>query len=96
MPLRVILEEMGHPQPRTPVTTDNNTTHGIIMNTMVPKASKAMGMRFKWLKCRRVQDQFEFLWWTGHKNRGDYHTKHHPQKHHVKMRGDCFVDVVPQ
>ena len=66
VPLRVVMEEMVHPQPRTPVTTDNNTAHGLIMETMVPKASKAMYMRFNWLKCRRAQDQFEFLWQRDH------------------------------
>ena len=30
VPLRVTLEEMGHRQPKTPVTTDNSTAHGLI------------------------------------------------------------------
>ena len=35
--LRVSLEEMGHEQPKTPVTTDNTTAHGLIKKTMIPK-----------------------------------------------------------
>eukprot|EP00804_Cyclotella_cryptica_P015013 CCRYP_000609-RA/>CCRYP_000609-RA protein AED:0.74 eAED:0.74 QI:0/0/0/0.5/0.66/0.5/4/0/119 len=38
---------MDHPQPGpTPVTTDNSTTIGLTLNTMTPKASKSMGMRY--------------------------------------------------
>ena len=63
IPLRTTLEEMGHAQPGpTPVTTDNNTAHGLTMKTMVPKAAKQMDMRFNWLKCRRAQRLFQFLW----------------------------------
>ena len=52
IPLRVTLEEMGHPQPGpTPVTTDNSTAHGLTLDKMIPKASKSMDMRFQWLKC---------------------------------------------
>ncbi len=45
------LEEMGHPQPRTPVQTDNSTTHALLTNRILSKALKAMDMRFNWLRC---------------------------------------------
>ena len=51
-PLRITLEEMGHKQPKTPVTTDNSTAHGLIHQLLIPKASKSMDMRCHWLKCR--------------------------------------------
>ena len=66
------------------------------MKTMVPKASKARYMSFNLLKYQRAQAQFKFLWRRGHENQSDYHTKHHPPKNHVKMRGYYVVDVVPQ
>ena len=47
IPLRITLEEMGHPQPQTPVTVDNSTAHGLTQGTMIPKKSKAMDMRFR-------------------------------------------------
>ena len=50
VPLRIMLEEMGHPQPKTPLITDNSTAHGLTQGTMIPKRSKAMDMRFHWLK----------------------------------------------
>ena len=96
LPLRVTLLEMGHPQPKTPVTTDNTTAHGLIKGTMIPKASKPMDMRFQWTKCRRAQRQFDFLWRRGPKNRADYPSKHHPPSHHLKVRGDYVVDLPPK
>ena len=80
IPLRVTLEEMGHPQPGpTPVTTDNSTAVGLTLNTMTPRASKSMDMRFQWLKCRCAQSLFKYLWAHGTKNRADYPSKHHPE-----------------
>ena len=98
LPYRVTLEEMGHPQTKpTPVTTDNNTAHGLTMGTMTSKASKSNDMRFQWLKCRRAQRLFKFLWARGHLNRADYASKHHPAKHHQRVRSDFVIDrVAPQ
>jgi hypothetical protein len=39
-----ILKEMGHPQPPTPVQTDNSTAKGIINLRVQPKRTKAMDM----------------------------------------------------
>jgi hypothetical protein len=50
VPMRKTLEELGHPQPQTPVQTDNSTAYGVINNKIQPKATKAMDMRFYWLK----------------------------------------------
>jgi hypothetical protein len=44
-PLRIALEEMGHPQPATPMATDNNTASGIATDTVKQKRSKAIDMR---------------------------------------------------
>jgi hypothetical protein len=58
VPMQKALEELGHPQPQTPIQTDNSTAHGLINNKIQPKATKAMDMRFYWLrprKCRAIQ-----------------------------------------
>ena len=47
--LQQILEEMGHPQPKTPIQTNNTTAEGIINKKIQPKRTKAMDMRFHWL-----------------------------------------------
>jgi hypothetical protein len=42
--LRQILTEMGHPQPQTPIQTDNSTADGVINQKIQPKRTKAMDM----------------------------------------------------
>jgi hypothetical protein len=86
IPLRYALEELGHPQPPTPVQTDNSTAAGYSNNTIKQKRSKAMDMRFSWLQCRERQRQLIIYWRPGSENLGDYHTKHHSASHHQKMR----------
>ena len=49
VPIRTTLVELGHPQPRTPMQTDNSTEHGFLTNRITPKATKSMDMRFHWL-----------------------------------------------
>lgn len=95
IPLRVTLQEMGHPQPRTPITTDNSAAHGLIHQHMAPKAAKAMDMRFNWLKSPDTQRQFDIGWEEGAKNRADLHTKKHPVHTYVERRPDYNVDVEP-
>jgi hypothetical protein len=80
------LEEMGHPQPRTPIQTNNSIAHALLTNRILPKALKAMDMRFNWLRCRDAQGQFRFYWRPGTQNLADYWTKHHPASHHKSFR----------
>jgi hypothetical protein len=51
--LRTTLEELGHPQPPTPLQTNNTTAHGIMNGTCRQQCSCAIDMRFYWL-CNRV------------------------------------------
>ena len=53
--IRNILTEMGHPQPPTPIQTDNATANGVVNNKVQPKRTKPMDMRFHWLRCRMAQ-----------------------------------------
>jgi hypothetical protein len=76
------LIEMGHNQDATELKTDNTTSDGIINNTVQQKRSKAMDMRFHWVKDRVEQDQFNVGWAPGDTNMGDYFTKHHFPAHH--------------
>ena len=85
--IRTILEEMGHKQPATPIQVDNSTAEGIVNKRVQPKHTKAMDMRFHWLRYRSVsQKQFQFYWRPGPTNLADYWTKHHPAVHHRNMR----------
>jgi hypothetical protein len=86
VPIRKTLEELGHKQPPTPIQTDNSTECGVINHEVQPKATKAMDMRFYWLKDRESQKQFKIFWRSGKLNKGDYYTKHFPAIHHKTRR----------
>jgi hypothetical protein len=45
-PLRIALDEMGHPQPATPMATDDNTASGIAFDTVKQKRSQAIDVHY--------------------------------------------------
>ena len=55
---RQTLFESGHPQPPTSMQTDNSAAHLVAINKVQLRQTKAMGMRFQWLRCREAQNQF--------------------------------------
>ena len=77
---------MGHSQPPTPVQVDNSTALGIATGTVKQRKSKAMDMRFYWIRDRKNQKQFNIYWKPGSTNKGDYFTKHLPPTHHWTVR----------
>jgi hypothetical protein len=83
---RTTLSVMGHNQDATDLTIYNNTADGIINNTVQQKRSKAMDMRFYWIKDILEQKQFDIGWAPGNTTLGDYFTKHHSPAHHKRMR----------
>ena len=83
---RVTLMEMEYQQPQTPLEIDNTTAVGILTKQLLPRQSKAIDMRFYWLRDREKQGQFNLYWNQGANNLSDYFTKHHPASHHQKMR----------
>jgi hypothetical protein len=84
--LRTTAIEIGHPQPPTPVRTDNSMAYGIINGKVKQNRSKAINMQFYWVRNRSDQKQFKIYWASGTVNLADYLTKHHPGHHHQKMR----------
>jgi len=91
VPTRKTLEEMGHPQPTTPMQTDNSAAHSVVTNNVQPKRTKAMDMRFHWLRCRDAQGQFRYYWRPGTMNLADYWTKHFPGIHHANVRPEFLT-----
>jgi hypothetical protein len=75
--IRLVLEELGHPQPPTPIHVDNTTTVGIVNNTIKQQRSRAMEMRYFWLLDGEVQKLFRFNYQPGQENLGNYPSKHH-------------------
>jgi hypothetical protein len=92
--IRIILEEMGHKQPPTPVQTDNAMADAVINGKIQPKQTKAMDMRFHWLRDRERQKQFRFYWRPGKTNHADYWTKHNLPSHHVNMRKEFLTPAI--
>ena len=86
VPIRITLEEMGHPQPPTPVQVNNSTALGTSTGTIKQRKSKAMDMRFYYIRDRSNQDQFNIYWKPVSTNRGDYFTKHCPPAYHTTVR----------
>ena len=86
VPMCKTLEDLGHPQPRTPIQTDNKTADGLTNNKIILKATKSIGMKFHWLQCRDNLDQFRFFWRPGHTILRDYLTKHHTGAHYKSFR----------
>ncbi len=56
--IRFVLEELGHPQPPTPIHIDNITTVGIVYNTIKQQRPQAMEMRYFWLLDGEAQQLF--------------------------------------
>ena len=84
--LRHTLQEMGYTQPPTPIRTDNTTAVGFANHTIKQKRSKAIDMRFYWIRDRANQQQFIIYWGPGSANLADYFTKHHSPAHHQQVR----------
>jgi hypothetical protein len=84
--LHTTLQELGHPQPPTPLETDNTTATGYSSGTIKQKRTKEMDMRFYWIKDRVKQGQFNVYWGPGYQNLAYYFTKHHSPEPHKRMR----------
>jgi hypothetical protein len=70
--------------------TDNTTATGYSNGTIKQKQTKAMDMRFYWIKDRVKQGQFNVYWGPGFQDLADYFTKHHSPAHHKRIR-DVYI-----
>ena len=86
LPIRYLLEQMGHSQPPTPLKTDNKIAEAFVQQEMRHKKSKSWDMRLWWLKDRIVANHFKIFWDTGENNWADYFTKHFAPKYHRILR----------
>jgi hypothetical protein len=70
----------------TPIETDNTTATGYINGTIKQKRTKAMDMRFYWIKDTVKQGQFNVYWGPSFQILADYFTKHHSPAYQKRMR----------
>ena len=84
--LRTIATDLGHPQGPTPLITDNKTVDGIVNNTCKQRRSKAMDMRFNWVRDRVGQGHFLVMWRRGKDNYADFFSKIHPNSYYREQK----------
>ena len=91
IPARTMLIEMGHPQPPTPMQTDNTTALGFVTKNLQPKQTKSTHMQHWWMRDRQYQKQFRYYWGKGSGNKGDYQSKHFCPAHHTQVRPEYLT-----
>ena len=84
--LRLILEELGHPQPPTPIHCNIKTAAGIANDTVEKYRSRWIEIRVCWITDQVKQNIFDVQWHPRQGNLGDYYTKAFDGKHHREVR----------
>jgi hypothetical protein len=84
------IEGIGTQAVATPMETDNTTATGYSNGTIKQKRTKAMDMRFYWIKDQVKQGQFKINSGQGFQNLADCFTKHHSPAHHKRI-GDVYI-----
>ena len=95
IPIRYMLQQLGHPQPRTPIKTDNATASSFVKDNITQKWSKSWDMRYYWLRDKIAQAMFKIDWASGKSNAADYFTKHFPGTYHRAIRKKYVLDNTP-
>ena len=91
VPLQNTLIEMGWPQPKSPIQTDNMTAMGSTNKTIVNKYFKSLYMQLWCIQDRESQDQFRYYWAPGSENEGDYSTKYLPLVCRIAKRTNPYL-----
>ena len=71
--------------------TKNLVAHSVVINNIYTTRTKAVDIRFHWLRCIDVQGYFMYYWRPLKQNLVDYWTKHHPESHHTVKRYEVFT-----
>jgi hypothetical protein len=78
--LRTVFSDLGYPQPDTIILCDNTKAIGIATDSVKQKRSKAIDMRFHWVRDRVRQKQFRIAYIASAENPADYFTNNLPQE----------------
>ena len=79
---RMALIDMGHAQPPNPEVMDSTTGDGFFNDNIRQRRSRAIYIRFYWVRDRVRQGKFLVYQMDVEHNIADYFTKHHPTSHH--------------
>jgi hypothetical protein len=80
------LEELGHPKPPTAIHTDNECANSFAIATVKQHRSKAMDVRFYFIRYCIKQLQFILNWEPGTSNQAVYFTRQFSAVHHTPLR----------
>eukprot|EP00804_Cyclotella_cryptica_P012662 CCRYP_016930-RA/>CCRYP_016930-RA protein AED:0.29 eAED:0.23 QI:0/0/0/1/0/0/2/0/396 len=86
IPQRHLLNELGHPQPPTPIQIDNSTALEWSLTSSNPNAPKQWTCVFIGSVVEKIKTVSHLLAPRGTTNLADYVTKHHPAIHHQAVR----------
>ena len=78
------------------MSVDNKCAQGLANDTVKRRRSKAIDMRFHWIRDRVRQGQFIINWAPGSTNLADFFTKNLPTKQFRFMRLFFIRDIKPQ
>ncbi len=84
--LRAVLEALGYSQPSTRLLCDNTCAVGLANKSLKPKRSKAILMRYHWVRERVQSGEFVVTWLAGSKNIADFFTKPLPTPKHKEIQ----------
>ena len=83
--IRQILHDLGFPQQATVMTYDNTVAGKLALRKCKQKRSKAIALRYHWIRDRIAMGHFQLVWRPGSHNLADFLTKPHPVYHHRRM-----------
>ena len=89
-PLQHTLTDLGNPPDPALMFTDNKCVDGVANDTVTQRHSKAMDMRYHFVRDRVRQGQIRRT-----TNLADYLTKTHPNKHFAAMRPFSVGTLTP-
>ena len=83
--VRRIMIDLGYPQKPTDIVYDNTIAGKMANKTCKLRRSRAIDMRFHWLRDRVEQGHFRMVWRAGVENLADFLSKAHPVHHFKSM-----------
>ena len=93
IPMRQALKALNHPQPPTPIKTDNFTTYLFVNANICQKRSKTWDMRYNWFFDRATKKEVFIYWDKGTNKDADYFTKHHPPVRHQREHNKFILKI---
>ena len=84
--IRLALQEMGHPQPPTPIHCDDKKAVGIANDTIKKQRSWSMEMLYFWIPDKVKRKKFDVKWYPGQENLADYLMKHFEVWNQIAVR----------